>query len=302
MKIPVFLQHFLSKNHYVLKEIIQFSNWKQTFVLKISNQDNEFILKSVTDTTPREIKSKFKTETEVYLKNLSDHVPNIFLATDSMIITEYIEGKTLREYLNEGNDPYEILEVLGLAIQAFYETNKVESSSHNSFKIVYNNITSLALSGPLQTRNLSFLNKIINKIILFNLKAQLKRELHRLNLHNLKQGFSHGDFHYNNIFITSDKKIKFIDFENVVYNEYFDFDVLYLLVMIEAKLGLSRNIGIYDNIMPHINEKEDLKTIYNIYKMAVSLNPRFCKEKLAIKDKLQLLLKLIGLKRKSSQL
>src|SRR5690606_4032970 len=112
------------------------------------------------------------------------------------------------------------------------------------------------------------------------LKLKLKKELFKLDLNNLKWGFAHGDFHYNNIFITNNKKIKFIDFENVVYNEYFDFDVLYLLVMIEAKLGLSNNTNIYDNIIPAINEKADLKPIYNIYKMAVSINPRFCRDKL----------------------
>ncbi|MEK6152838.1 phosphotransferase [Flavobacteriaceae bacterium 3-367] len=294
MEIPDFLKDFLIKNEFILKEVIQHSKWKKTFVLKIANENDDFILKAVSNISPLRIKSKFITEANVYLKNSNNYVPNLVLSTDAVIITEYIKGKTLREYLNEGENIHEIIESLVLAIQTFYEENKSEHNGAKSFEIAYANISSLAQSGPYQTKTLSLFDKVINKIIAFVLKLKLKKALVNINQNNLKPCFAHGDFHYNNIFVTTNKNIKFIDFENVVYNEYFDFDILYLLTMIEAKVGraeISRTIT--NKMMSLINDKEGLKPIYDLYRIAASVNPRFSKDSLKAHQKLLLLVRLI---------
>jgi RIO-like serine/threonine protein kinase len=294
MGIPDFLQSFLKSNNFVLKEIVQISKWKKTFVLKVSKEDKDYILKAISDISPARIKSKFTTEVNVYLENSNDYVPNLVFNTDAIIITDYIKGRTLRDYLIEGKSIHEIMENLILGIKTIYNENKREHSESNSFGNAYANISSLAQSGPIQTKDLSILDKVINKTIAFVLRLKLKKALSKLNYKNLKSGFAHGDFHYNNIFVTPNNEIKFIDFENVAYNEYFDFDILYLLVMIEAKLGRTEKSKVnYKEIEGLINDDANFKPIYSLYRTAASVNPRFSREPLKANQKWLLLLKLI---------
>ncbi len=290
MGIPDFLQGFLITNNFALKEIVQISKWKKTFVLKISKEGKDYILKAISDISPARIKIKFTTEVNVYLKNANDYVPNLVFNADAVLITEYIEGRTLREHLNEGMSLQGIMENLILGINTIYLENKREHIDTNSFANAYANLSSLAQSGPIQTKDFSIFDKVLHRAIAIVLRQKLQRALRNFKDMNLKAGFAHGDFHYNNIFVTPTNEIKFIDFENVAYNEYFDFDILYLLVMIEAKLGRKEDFKELEGL---ISDDDNFKPIRSLYRTAASVNPRFSDESLKATQKWLLLLKLI---------
>jgi len=294
MEIPDFLQGFLITNNFALKEIVQISKWKKTFVLKISKEGKNYILKAISDISPERIKIKFTTEVNVYLENSNDYVPNLVFNTDAVLITEFIEGRTLREHLNDGKSIQGIIENLIVGIKTIYYENKREHLSANSFANAYANLSSLAQSGPIQTKDLSIFNKVLHKAIAFVLRIKFKRSLRNINDMNLKAGFAHGDFHYNNIFVTPANEIKFIDFENVAYNEYFDFDILYLLVMLEAKLGPGEDFKELEGLL---SDDENFKPICSLYRTAASINPRFSDESLKATQKWLLLLKLMLFKK-----
>jgi thiamine kinase-like enzyme len=83
----------------------------------------------------------------------------------------------------------------------------------------------------------------------------------------------HGDFHYNNILI-SEGKIKFIDFENIKYDGFFDFDILYLTVMIDVYL--QDNNLLLQMLEKNVFKREKyLKDVYKLYKKAILLNKKF---------------------------
>ncbi len=92
---------------------------------------------------------------------------------------------------------------------------------------------------------------------------------------NLNNGFSHNDFHYNNILFTRDNKIKLIDFENIKYNGFFEFDILALIVMIEVYVNNEEQLILDKYLNKLFKRNRVLKEIYEIYKKAISLNEKF---------------------------
>ena len=297
MGIPDFLQLFLSKNQFTFKEIVQHSTWKRTYVLRVSKGNKDYILKAVSDNTPSDIKRKFAIEAKVYSENTNGYVPKMVVSEKEVIITEFIHGSTLREYLTSGRDIREITDQLVLAIKSFYDQNNREYQESEGFHNAFANLSSLAQSGPMQTKPLPLHEKVINKILAYIFKFRLKEVLKGINTEHLKSGFAHGDFHYNNIYVTEEKMIKFIDFENVAHNEYFDFDILYLLVMIEAKLGREGQYNdVYRKIESLINDKRDFEPVYSLYRIAASINPRFSSNPMKAHKRLLLLIKMITAK------
>lgn len=280
-KIPNFIDVFLNNNSFEFIDLIQKSDWKKTYILKIRKDNEYFILKAFSENTPKNIKKKFISEIQFYQNNSKEYLPKLIINTENILILEYIDGVTLRETLIKNEITENIIENLFINIGKLYSDNKKIINNHATydFNNAFSHLSALKQSGPIQTKNMKvlFIKKIINKLVLFILKLKLKIIIHNINTDKIQSGFVHGDFHYNNILI-SNGTIKFIDFENIKYNGFFDFDILYLLVMMDVfiqqdslKVKTIFNVKLKKFLLNH----KDLIKIYDLYKTAISSNEKF---------------------------
>jgi len=277
-KIPDFLNIYLKKNNLNFIELIQKSDWKKTYIIKVKKDNKYFILKAISANSPHEIKNKFRLEVLFYNNCKKKYIPKLIINNENILIIEYIESITLREYLIKNEYDIKIFNTLFDNINKLYIDNKIEFQENLSFNNAYTHLSALAQSGPIQTKDLevSFFNKVTNKVIAKILKLKLKFLLNKIDTNKLKHGFVHGDFHYNNILIANNN-IKFIDFENIKHNGFFDFDILYLFAMIEVYTQNNTEINrLYENELKNlIDGNKELFEVYKLYKTAISINKRF---------------------------
>ena len=91
-------------------------------------------------------------------------------------------------------------------------------------------------------------------------------------------GFTHGDFHYNNIIIENEGSVKFIDFENIRYDGFFDFDIMYLYAMLEINIDSeSEEMKMLKDGINELLRNKFLIKIYFLFRYSISLNNRFSK-------------------------
>lgn len=263
------LEEYLSKNCCEVVDIIQYNNRKYTYILKISKDKKIYVIKGFNLETPSEIKQKFYNEIKFYKENRLEFLPKLIDTNEFFMVIEFIDGITLREYMKLKNVDDTIIYNLSTQLSKLYSLThkKIESDMEIDFSNAFSHLSALLQSGPFQTKEMKISKfvKIRNKILSFILKNYLKFLISKLDQSKLKIGLMHGDLHYNNILITNDNNIIFIDFENIQYNGFFDFDQLYLYAIIEK--ALSNNYNFIDN--------KELVKIFNLYKYAISLNKRF---------------------------
>lgn len=282
MILPQFLLNFLAENNYTCEKILQYNERKHTYVLKIKKHNNFYLLKAYDKyKTPRDIQNKFIIEKKFYKKNkyIIKDIPKVINIYDNILILEYIEGISLRDYLIQKEFNEFILINLLNSVENFnikIYRNKVKSNNLN-FNNIFRYINMFSNSHPFQARNieLSFLEKSLNKIIAKLLIKKSKKILKSFCKRDLKNDFSHNDFHYNNILVTTDNRIKFIDFENVKYEGFFEFDILALIVMIEVYINDDEKKNLYEYLENLFKKNNNLKDIYYIYKIAISINKKF---------------------------
>jgi len=299
--IPSFLEIFLKKNNYKLEQILHCNNRKKTYVLKVKYNDSYFLLKAFDkDKTPLDIKEKFIIEKEFYDKNKDlSIIPRLLGFKDNILIFEYFESISLRDFLIKNDNKIEIIQNLINSIKLF-DNNlyRIENDNIN-YDNIFKYISSLSYSHPFQAQDIKiniidkFLNKIINKFLLF----KTNKIIDKLQVTNLRSAFSHNDFHYNNILVSNNNEIKFIDFENIKYKGFFEFDILFLLVIIKVYLSKDE-IDILDNYLNELFDKNNyLIEIYNIFEMAISINKKFYlnsnKKYLNSFQKIKLIIKLL---------
>tara|TARA_B100001175_G_scaffold306969_1_gene305689 strand:- start:451 stop:1266 length:816 start_codon:yes stop_codon:yes gene_type:complete len=270
INLPKKLEKYLNDNSYKIVDVLQYSNWKYTYILKIIKNKEIYILKGFSPKTPIEIQKKFDNEINFYKHNQSKLFPKLINSSEFFLIIELINGQTLREYLKTGQVDDHFLKNIETLLDELYSEShkKLRGNLEVSFSNAYNHLYALLQSGPIQNKEakINAFIKIRNKIFAVLLKIYLKILLSTLDQSKLKCGLLHGDLHYNNILVQKDKTIKFIDFENIKYGGFFDFDQLYLYSIIEKYL----NSNFIFNI-----ENEELIKIFKLYKFAISLNKRF---------------------------
>lgn len=278
-QIPEFINIFLEDNTLKCVDLIQYSTWKKTYILKIKNDDKYFILKACSDDSPNNIKNKILAEIKFYKNKNKKYLPKFLLNTKNILVLEYIEGVTLRECLIAKKISKKIIINLFNDLNTLYLDNRIiEDDMVYNFDNAFSHLSALLQSGPIQTKKfkVSIYKKIINKFYFLYLKIKLKYILKNINTGKLKNGFIHGDFHYNNILV-SEENVKFIDFENIQYNGYFDFDILYLFVMIERNIVNDETIKNFylSKLKEFLNLNKDILKVYYLYKIAISKNDRF---------------------------
>jgi len=299
--IPIFLEVFLKENDYKLEQLLQYNYRKKTYILKVKYKDVYYLLKAFDqDKTPVNIKEKFTIEKEFYEKNKSLSImPKLVGYKDNILIFEYFESISLRDFLIKNNNKIEVIQNLINSIKIFDGNVCRENNDIVNYNNIFRYISSLCNSHPFQAKDIkiniidSFLNKIINKLLI--LKAN--KLIDKLKVVKLKSSFSHNDFHYNNILVSNNNEIKFIDFENVKYKGFFEFDILFLIVIVRIYLNKDEIDILDDYLNELVNKNHYLMDIYNIFEIAISINKKFYlnsnKKYLNSFEKVQLIIKLL---------
>ena len=283
--MPDFLDTFLKNGKYRLIEILQINKRKDTYILKIQKESHYFILKAYTENSPEDIQKRFEKERDFYIDNRDcTLIPKLSFYKDSILIFEYFESTTIRDYLKNNNQELALVESLTRALNMFQEKIKKESKSKKAERHYFDNIfiyiKTLSNSYPQQAKdvNISKIDRILNKLISMLLIYKVSNRLKRVQYYNFSRGFAHLDLHYNNILINKNLEIKFIDFENIRYEGYFIFDILYLIVIIEIFLEndeSKQKLRDYLHVIT-LNDKVTLQ-IYEVFKIASMINKKFQK-------------------------
>ena len=271
-------QNYLELNGYEFIDTLQENLRKKVTLTKVRKARNYYIVKSIDNDSPIQVKNNFAAEVLYYKNHQKHYLPKFIYSNEQLLIIEFIEGQSLRDALKTNCFDKKTLEVLVKNIEYLYRDSKIENDGSNSFKNAYRNLSNLIQSGPVQNNQieLSAFTKISNKVMAFILKIALTLHLLFLDKRLLKANFVHGDFHFNNIIIERNSCIKFIDFENVKFDGFFDFDVMYLLAMIEINLvsGSEEMIALRKALKQLLQNRRSIK-IYSIFRYSVSLNKRF---------------------------
>jgi thiamine kinase-like enzyme len=273
--LPQYIDDFLKTHSYELDSIIQINSWKNTYVLKIKKNNKYYLLKSIGLAAPEDIKDKFYTETQFYIENKhKEYLPKLVSLYDRFLILEFIDGVGLREAIKCKKLKEKHLKSLFEVLDTLYIDNKkIADGTSFNFNNAFNNLVALIQSCPMQNKNIKvpILGRVHQKINILFYKKRLKKILNNIDLNSLKIGFVHGDLHFNNIIITNEDKIILIDFENINYQGCFDFDILFLLAILEKSLSYYNsdlNINFY-------KISKELFDIKEIYVSAIKSNTRF---------------------------
>ena len=280
MVLSEFLSDFLKKNDYVCEEILQYNHRKETYVLKIRYHNNFYLLKAYDkNKAPKDIKDKFVVEKEFYEKNKDiDSIPKLISFYENILILEYFSSMSLRDYLIENNNKKYLLENLVKSIENFDKKVYRKKDNIINYDNIFRYVSSLCNSHPFQAKDIkvSFIDRQLNRIINKLLIVKVKKIINLFDSKNLTNGFSHNDFHYNNILVTSDNRIKFIDFENIKYEGFFEFDILAFIVIMAVYVKKKDEQEILDKYLEKLFQKNKiLKNIFYIYNIAISINKKF---------------------------
>ena len=272
------VENYLELNNYKLVEIIQENERKKTKLIKVKKDSQYYIVKAIGKESPIDIKNKFFIEVEYYKNHQQEYLPKFIESNEELLILEFIQGKLLRESLIDNSLDTKILALLIKNVQDIYINSKRRKKEPNNFKNAFSHLSNLLQSGPIQTKHFktSIYKLFLNKLILLVLKFKLQWHISRIDKEDLKNGFAHGDLHYNNIIIDNERNIKFIDFENIRYDGFFDFDIMYLYAMLEINIDAeSEEMKILQDAINQLLKNKFLIKIYNLFRYSINLNNRF---------------------------
>ena len=274
------IENYLKLNNYKLVEIIQVNHKKRTRLIKVEKDNQYYIVKAIAEDSPPDIKSKFLVEVEYYRNHHQEYLPNLIEWNEQLLILEFIEGKSLRETLIDNSFNSNCLELLIRDIENLYIDSKRENLNRSNFKNVFSHLSNLMQSGPMQNKHIKspFYKVLLKKFILLFLKFKLLLYLYKLKKEDLMSGFTHGDFHYNNIIIENEGSVRFIDFENIRHDGFFDFDIMYLYAILEINIDFrSEEMKVLKVGIDKLLINKCLIKIYRLFRYSISLNNRFSK-------------------------
>lgn len=296
-EISDYLNLYLKDNNFKFIELIQLNSRKKTCVIKVNKDNKAYIVKAIDKDSPLIIRNKFLSEIDFYKNGEYDYVPKLFFYNELLIILEFIDGITLRDLLLDKNVGPHIFNNLFDGVDSLYVNNFKAENKYFNYSTAYAHLAVLALSGPVQTKGLksSLFDRFLNRVIVYILKAKLTKTLSGLDKSKLKYGFVHGDLHTNNILVSNNNEIIFIDFENVRYDGAFDFDILYLLAILDVSLGdtFDHKDLLTNKINSACFSEKKLFNVYELYQTAISINKRFDKNAISGISKVVLLVKIV---------
>lgn len=208
-------------------ELIEYNGWKGRYCLSyLTNKGDRRFLKwnkNLTE-TQKHHEQLLKKEQQIYqhLKGLG--ITPQYIDDDQMFITEFVDGRTLRETIKsfeESGDRGRLYQIVTESLKKWQAFINAMSDSYDECPNMVKMqdefdkyLGTLLLSGPFESKRLNKLEWIKNLIIYrcfkmiggIMLKKELKEECTMSDIH--------GDFHANNLLVTTDK-VFLVDLENV---------------------------------------------------------------------------------------
>ncbi len=262
----------LENNNFIdIVDYITDSPDRKYAVIKINYEGRLYILKVCDPLSPKYFKDLFNTE-YLFYKKQKERLIHKNYSGEYFYMIDFIDGETLGDRLfSDTNSKINFIEVFK-CIDLFYKTYR-----QNNESIKYTNLfyyaNVLVSSGPRQKTNKRKKGKIafvIKQICVLSLHI-ITFTLKFRNTETFLPGLSHGDLHYNNILI-SNTGPEIIDFKNIRSNEFFLFDIIFLLTIIEKKTNL--NDDLQDIKSKYLSSWESL-FVYKIFKILANFNSRF---------------------------
>ncbi|GEM_PF-2547540 len=298
--IPMNIMEFIQRHDYQVVSLLHVNLRKKSYIIKLLRENQFFVLKACDLHATGDTKKRLDKERKFYLEHNDIEIfPQLITYEENALVLEFIESQTLREVIVERENVLlpllENLKVLHRTFQHTYHTQEIDY-----YDTLNRYLTSLCCSRPIQAKNIKVgvIDRLFNRIIRKLVIAKMRYIMKDFDDKNLTSGVSHMDFHYNNILVDPSNTIKFIDFENIQYRGYFEFDILYLLVMIEVYISdeqLSSALQQYKQTL--FNSNRHLEKIDNLYRLMITLNPQFFlhskKHAIGNYKKLVLMLKLL---------
>ena len=261
------------------------NNKKLTYIYLANFDGEKVLIKSFSKNSPSLIKENFKREKLIYsLKPYG--APKLIKFDESSITLKYIDGVTLGDLAFNSSLGFQQVNDVFQSALLFYKSlsKKSKNGKSASYTNLWRYLSVLSNSGPIQNKNIE-----VKKPSWLWTKAQrsshyflgvlckffsiLERCVFNVNYY---QGLSHSDFHYNNILVKN-SRIYFIDFERMEFKGFFIFDLLFLLVVLEAvemkKFGSKLNKSLQKKLLGSLGKK----LIYLSLKWAVLFNKKFKK-------------------------
>lgn len=260
---------------------VVYENDKKSTSLYLAQVNGQRVLiKSFSKNSPVLIKEGFEKEKKVY--SLKPYrTPKLIKFDQTSITIEYIDGATLGDLVFKSSLVFQQVNDVFESALLFYESLS-QKSEDISYGNLFRYLGVLASSGPIQNKNID-----VKKL------GWLWTKAHRLMLHllgrvcryisviervffkiNYYQGLSHSDFHYNNILVKNSKSY-FIDFERTELKGFFIFDLLFLLVVLEAVDNQDFRIRLNDSLKKELLGSLGKKLTYLTFKYAVLPNRKF---------------------------
>jgi predicted Ser/Thr protein kinase len=264
------------------EKIIYHNERKHTSISVIEIGGRKCIKKTFSVNSPEVIKQGFEKEKLVY-SIAPFFAPKLVKNDKFNIVIEYIEGETLGDLIYRENIKPELLNDVFKSANKFFNSVKL-SASQMSFLNLARYLSVLSFSGPVQNKGLEFkktwfLIKLKRVLLIFlhlfcKIISFVEIKLFRV---DYLQGFSHSDFHYNNIVVKDDKP-NFIDFERASFDGFFYYDLIFLLVVLETVNQA--------NLRQHLSERNKKvllgsvgkKFVFWVFKFAVQSNKKFRKQ------------------------
>lgn len=226
-------------------------------------------------------KQRLLKEHAIYRQKIS-YVPQMISANNDTLVLELVPGNTLGDHIQTNGVDLTLLKKVFVAAKSFYSCVEKKRGLPVSATILKYCAT-LANSGPRQAASRDVdgrsLVRLIRKWSAY-LMALVTSALGMVDAFfrpsEYMLGFSHSDFHYNNILVCeADGGIYFIDFEESSCCGNFDVDLVFLLVILETNFDSRHSAEELSELKGLVLSGWFHVFCYRIFRFSVHGNERF---------------------------
>jgi Ser/Thr protein kinase RdoA (MazF antagonist) len=272
----------LARRHgYTLQAVLGENARKGTGVYRVGQSGRSFVLKCTAPEAPREARNGLRTEIAFYTHHRSPVIPPLIEASEDMLVVAQVEGTPLRRLLAPGSLDDEslarVLTAVKHALDLLYADCRGGECDAPTTDLAYRHLRSLTRSGPRSSRRPAFPVRLAGRITEMRLGPRLGRILAAADGQFIAPAFAHGDLHYDNVLVDPrSSAVCFLDFEKTECTSPFDFDLLYLVTMIECALGVREGpVRRLRELFRQVLQPQAGAEISALFRAGIAVNPRF---------------------------
>lgn len=283
-KFSIGLQNELKAIDARPQKLIYFNRNKGRYTIQIVWKNVECILKW-NEYDSIEHLNKLKKEILFYEKMLqknSPYLPKILYIADNYFIQEKLSGDSTRNRIisQKISSDIKIKESLNRIVDAVgwmysdSDFNICENKNINLDKELKKYVGKMLKSGPMNTKNSYFVDKILDVIYTIIEKEIAKRD----NIMLQRGQLIHGDLHLNNLYSTNNNQVYILDWENMCIGSRY-FELAYLYAQVNYLLPEEEKVFWKNEMIKKIkfiNLSEVIFSYYaELFSAIISCNPRY---------------------------